>query len=207
MQSARTINVGIVGLGFMAATHIKAYRQIPEARIHTICSASGRCLDGDLTKVRAPLLAHSGNLGKNVLESLPSSSKLSRRVLRSSMRLSPPPSPSVASRRAKAKPSLATPQSSPAAERACDGSSAKPSLKVDRSVIVLVTPAKRRRDESSTPLLDMLTPRREECGPSRTGTTSISLRERPTREMARHSPAGCNLLYCFKCSSGQTTSS
>jgi predicted dehydrogenase len=35
----------------MAATHIKAYRQIPDARIHTICNPSGRCLDGDLTKV------------------------------------------------------------------------------------------------------------------------------------------------------------
>src|SRR5687767_9906704 len=58
MQSARTVNVGIVGLGFMAATHIKAYRQIPDARIHTICSASGRCLDGDLTKV-------GGNINAN----------------------------------------------------------------------------------------------------------------------------------------------
>ena len=45
------INVGIVGLGFMAATHIKAYRQIPEANIFAVCNPSGRCLDGDLTKV------------------------------------------------------------------------------------------------------------------------------------------------------------
>ncbi len=58
MATDRTINVGIVGLGFMAATHIKAYRQIPEAHIHTICNASGRCLDGDLTKV-------GGNINAN----------------------------------------------------------------------------------------------------------------------------------------------
>ncbi len=58
MDSGRRINVGIAGLGFMAATHIKAYRQIPEANIHTICNASGRCLDGDLTKV-------GGNINAN----------------------------------------------------------------------------------------------------------------------------------------------
>jgi predicted dehydrogenase len=51
MQPERTINVGIVGLGFMAATHLKAYRQIPAARIHSVCNSSGRNLDGDLTKV------------------------------------------------------------------------------------------------------------------------------------------------------------
>jgi len=56
MAAQRTINVGIVGLGFMAATHVKAYRQIPEARIHSVCNPSGRCLDGDLTKV-------GGNIG------------------------------------------------------------------------------------------------------------------------------------------------
>src|SRR5688572_15926284 len=55
---ARTVNVGIVGLGFMAATHVKAYRQIPEARIYAVCNPSGRCLDGDLTKV-------GGNIGAN----------------------------------------------------------------------------------------------------------------------------------------------
>lgn len=54
----RTVNIGIVGLGFMAATHVKAYRHIPEARIHTVCNPSGRCLDGDLTKV-------GGNIGAN----------------------------------------------------------------------------------------------------------------------------------------------
>src|SRR5436189_2115625 len=52
------INVGIIGLGFMAATHIKAYRQVPQARITTICNPSGRNLDGDLRKV-------GGNIGAN----------------------------------------------------------------------------------------------------------------------------------------------
>jgi predicted dehydrogenase len=50
------VNVGIVGLGFMAATHIKAYRKIRQARITAICNPSGRHLDGNLTKV-------GGNIG------------------------------------------------------------------------------------------------------------------------------------------------
>ncbi len=58
MSQQSSINVGIVGLGFMAATHIKAYHQISDARIRTICNPSGRCLDGDLTKV-------GGNIGAN----------------------------------------------------------------------------------------------------------------------------------------------
>ncbi|HVY69512.1 MAG TPA: Gfo/Idh/MocA family oxidoreductase [Verrucomicrobiae bacterium] len=50
------VNVGIVGLGFMAATHIKAYRQVPGARIAAICNPSGRNLDGDFSAI-------SGNVG------------------------------------------------------------------------------------------------------------------------------------------------
>ena len=53
-------NVGIVGLGFMAATHIKAYRQIPDARIAAICNPSGRHLDGDFSSI-------AGNVGSNEL--------------------------------------------------------------------------------------------------------------------------------------------
>jgi predicted dehydrogenase len=49
-------NVGIIGLGFMALTHIKAYRQIPHARIAAICNPSGRRLDGDFSNV-------AGNFG------------------------------------------------------------------------------------------------------------------------------------------------
>lgn len=58
MGAKESVNVGIVGLGFMAATHVKAYRQIPAARIHAVCNPSGRHLDGDLTKV-------GGNIGAN----------------------------------------------------------------------------------------------------------------------------------------------
>lgn len=50
------IRVGIVGLGFMAATHIKAYRQIPGVQLAAICNPSGRNLDGDFSRV-------SGNVG------------------------------------------------------------------------------------------------------------------------------------------------
>src|SRR5262245_50927156 len=50
------IGVGIVGLGFMAATHIKAYRQIEGCRIAAVCNPSGRNLDGDFSKVM-------GNIG------------------------------------------------------------------------------------------------------------------------------------------------
>lgn len=52
------VNIGIVGLGFMAATHLKAYRQIKGARIAALCSPSGRNLDGDFSKV-------AGNVGSN----------------------------------------------------------------------------------------------------------------------------------------------
>ncbi|MDB6035595.1 MAG: afr 7 [Verrucomicrobiales bacterium] len=52
------VNVGIIGLGFMAATHIKAYRQIQGVRIAALCNPSGRHLDGDFSGV-------SGNVGDN----------------------------------------------------------------------------------------------------------------------------------------------
>ena len=50
------INIGIIGLGFMAATHIRAYRQVPGARVASLCNPSGRHLDGDFTNV-------AGNVG------------------------------------------------------------------------------------------------------------------------------------------------
>jgi predicted dehydrogenase len=43
------INVGIVGLGFMGVTHIKAYRKIPGARLAAICDAYRLPADGDLS--------------------------------------------------------------------------------------------------------------------------------------------------------------
>jgi predicted dehydrogenase len=46
-----TVKIGIVGLGFMAATHIRAFQKIPAAQIVALCSPSGRHLDGDFTNV------------------------------------------------------------------------------------------------------------------------------------------------------------
>jgi predicted dehydrogenase len=50
------LNIGIVGLGFMAATHIRAYRQVEGARVAALCNPSGRHLDGDFSNV-------TGNVG------------------------------------------------------------------------------------------------------------------------------------------------
>jgi predicted dehydrogenase len=52
----QTINVAVVGLGFMGATHIKAWRKVPGTRIAAICDAIRLPLDGDLSSI-------SGNLG------------------------------------------------------------------------------------------------------------------------------------------------
>jgi len=45
------INVGIVGLGFMAATHLKAYEKVEGVEVTAICNPSGRHLDGDFSEV------------------------------------------------------------------------------------------------------------------------------------------------------------
>ena len=52
------VRIGIVGLGFMAATHLKAYRDVPGARVVALCNPSGRRLDGDFSDV-------GGNLGES----------------------------------------------------------------------------------------------------------------------------------------------
>ena len=51
-----TVNVAVVGLGFMGITHLKAYRQIPNARIVALCDAVRLPVDGVLG-------AAGGNLG------------------------------------------------------------------------------------------------------------------------------------------------
>ena len=53
---SQPLYIGIVGLGFMAATHIRAYRQVEGARVAALCNPSGRHLDGDFTNV-------AGNVG------------------------------------------------------------------------------------------------------------------------------------------------
>lgn len=52
------LNLAFVGLGFMAATHLKALRQVPGVRVAALCNPSGRHLDGDFTGV-------AGNVGDN----------------------------------------------------------------------------------------------------------------------------------------------
>jgi len=52
------VNIGIVGLGFMAATHIRALRQVPSARLAALCNPSGKRLNGDFTGV-------AGNIGSS----------------------------------------------------------------------------------------------------------------------------------------------
>lgn len=51
------VRIGIVGLGFMAATHLRAYREVPDAAVKALCNPSGRRLDGDFSDV-------GGNLGE-----------------------------------------------------------------------------------------------------------------------------------------------
>jgi len=50
-ETREPIGVGIVGLGFMAVTHLKAYHQIDACRVAALCNPSGRNLDGDFSKV------------------------------------------------------------------------------------------------------------------------------------------------------------
>ena len=45
------INIGIVGLGFMAAMHIRAYRQVEGVTIGAICDLDPERLKGDFTNV------------------------------------------------------------------------------------------------------------------------------------------------------------
>ncbi|MEC8973677.1 MAG: Gfo/Idh/MocA family oxidoreductase [Verrucomicrobiota bacterium] len=45
------INIGIVGLGFMAAMHIRAYRQIDGANVAAICDLDPERLKGDFTEI------------------------------------------------------------------------------------------------------------------------------------------------------------
>ncbi len=50
------MNVAVAGLGFMGATHLKAWRQIPGVRVVAVVSSSEEKLSGDLTSI-------AGNLG------------------------------------------------------------------------------------------------------------------------------------------------
>lgn len=54
--TSRVVSVGVVGIGFMGATHIKSYRPVPGARVAAICDAVRLPVDGDLSGI-------VGNLG------------------------------------------------------------------------------------------------------------------------------------------------
>lgn len=56
-MSAKTVSVGVVGIGFMGATHIKSYMKIPGARLGAICDAVRLPVDGDLSHI-------AGNIGE-----------------------------------------------------------------------------------------------------------------------------------------------
>ena len=45
------INVGVIGLGFMGQTHLKAYQQIPQARVAAVCDAVRLPADGNLAGI------------------------------------------------------------------------------------------------------------------------------------------------------------
>ncbi|MBI5386297.1 MAG: Gfo/Idh/MocA family oxidoreductase [Verrucomicrobia bacterium] len=53
-----TVNLAIVGLGFMGVTHLKAYRKIPNARLVAVCDAVRLPVDGVLA-------AAGGNIGSD----------------------------------------------------------------------------------------------------------------------------------------------
>ena len=57
-KNRSTINVAVVGLGFMGITHLKAYRQLPNVRIAALCDATRLPVDGVLA-------AGGGNLGSD----------------------------------------------------------------------------------------------------------------------------------------------
>ena len=50
------MRIGVIGLGFMGATHLKAWRQVPEAGLVAVCSNDPQKLTGDLSSIQ-------GNLG------------------------------------------------------------------------------------------------------------------------------------------------
>lgn len=56
MPDKKPIKIGVIGLGFMGVAHLKAWAQVPGARVTALCNPSGRHLDGDFSDV-------SGNVG------------------------------------------------------------------------------------------------------------------------------------------------
>jgi len=66
-SSKRKVNVAVVGLGFMGITHIKAYRQIPDARLVAVCDAVRLPVNGVLAGVSGNISSSEAiDLGKNI---------------------------------------------------------------------------------------------------------------------------------------------
>jgi predicted dehydrogenase len=65
--SQRKVNVAVVGLGFMGITHIKAYRQIPDARLVAVCDAVRLPVNGVLAGVSGNISSSDAiDLGKHI---------------------------------------------------------------------------------------------------------------------------------------------
>ena len=64
---SRTVNVAVVGLGFMGVTHIKSYEQISSARLVAVCDAVRLPKDGILPGVSGNITGSDAiDLGKDV---------------------------------------------------------------------------------------------------------------------------------------------
>ena len=65
--SGRTVNVAVVGLGFMGLTHLKSYPQIPGARIVAVCDAVRLPVNGVLAGVSGNITGSDAiDLGKAI---------------------------------------------------------------------------------------------------------------------------------------------
>ena len=72
-ESEQTVKVAVVGLGFMGVTHLRAYQQIPEARIVAVCDAVRLPVNGVLQGV-------AGNVKKSDDVNLGPQVKVSKRL-------------------------------------------------------------------------------------------------------------------------------
>ena len=65
--SKRQVNVAVVGLGFMGITHIKAYKQLPDARLVAVCDAVRLPVNGVLAGVSGNISSSDAiDLGKDI---------------------------------------------------------------------------------------------------------------------------------------------
>jgi predicted dehydrogenase len=57
------MRIGVIGLGFMGTTHLKAWRQVPNAELAAVCSDEPEKLSGDLSSIK-------GNLGDDTSDQI-----------------------------------------------------------------------------------------------------------------------------------------